>query len=86
MSEAARQLYSAKKERRPCWDPTLLFRRKDGLFPLREDDDLDDLVGVGIDNADLVADDEVAIAAVRRDNDDDVLRDGTELDGARHRI
>src|SRR5687768_18309359 len=51
---------------------------------LGDNNDLDDLIGIGIDNADLVADDKVAIASVGGDNDDDILGDGAEFDSARY--
>lgn len=39
---------------------------------LRDDDDVDDLVGIRVDDANAVPDDKVAITTVARHNDDDV--------------
>ena len=43
--------------------------------------DVDDLVGVGIDDADLVADQDVLISPPLRNDDDDVLRNFVERYG-----
>jgi hypothetical protein len=51
---------------------------------LREDDDLDDRVGVGVDDTDPIVDHDVLVATPARDDDDDVLGDGDEVNMPGH--